>query len=154
MLPKLICCFTKLHSVVESTAQPSLPLHESDREELSSSLSELPLESQVEELSRRYVLPFSMLGLLCPASGRGGASAQSALSQGSGFQCSFPRTEMTVLNLLWSSPAHREVFPFVSLQAWLPGGWEHKSEGCSEGDCDSQRGWFLTAPRHSGGSEG
>ncbi|XP_018764669.3 coiled-coil domain-containing protein 13 [Serinus canaria] len=34
-------------------AQPSLPLHESDREELSSSLSELPLESQVEELSRR-----------------------------------------------------------------------------------------------------
>ncbi|XP_030798960.1 coiled-coil domain-containing protein 13 [Geospiza fortis] len=34
-------------------AQPSLPLHVSDREELSASLSELPLESQVEELSRR-----------------------------------------------------------------------------------------------------
>ncbi|XP_059694380.1 coiled-coil domain-containing protein 13 [Haemorhous mexicanus] len=37
----------------EPSAQPSLPLHESDREELSSSLSELPLESPVEELSRR-----------------------------------------------------------------------------------------------------
>ncbi|XP_068032115.1 LOW QUALITY PROTEIN: coiled-coil domain-containing protein 13 [Anomalospiza imberbis] len=34
-------------------AQPSLPLHVSAREELSASLSELPLESQLEELSRR-----------------------------------------------------------------------------------------------------
>ncbi|XP_074397097.1 coiled-coil domain-containing protein 13 isoform X1 [Zonotrichia albicollis] len=33
--------------------QASLPLHVSDREELSAALSELPLESQLEELSRR-----------------------------------------------------------------------------------------------------
>ncbi|KAL9870515.1 LOW QUALITY PROTEIN: coiled-coil domain-containing protein 13-like [Geothlypis trichas] len=34
-------------------AQPSLPLHVSDREELSAALAQLPLECQVEELSRR-----------------------------------------------------------------------------------------------------
>lgn len=86
--------------MIEPAAQPSLPLHVSDREELSAALAELPLECQVEELSRRCVLPFSMLGSLCPASGRGGASAHFALSQGSGFQCFVPRTQVTVLNLL------------------------------------------------------
>uniref|UniRef100_A0A8C3TXX4 Coiled-coil domain-containing protein 13 n=1 Tax=Catharus ustulatus TaxID=91951 RepID=A0A8C3TXX4_CATUS len=77
-------------------AQPSLPSCVGDREELPAALPELPLESQVEELSIGYVLPFSMLGLLFPSSGRGGAGAQSALSQGShkittapGFHCLF-----------------------------------------------------------------
>lgn len=135
--------------VVESTAQPSLPSCVSDRKELPADLSKLPLESQVEELSIRYVLPFSMLGLLFPSSGRGVAGAQSALSQcfhkittPPGFQCLFPRTEVTVLNLFSSSPAHREVFFFCFL-AGLGSSWMRtKAEGCSGGDCEKERGRF------------
>lgn len=55
----------KLHFVMKSTGQAShsrLTLNMSDRKELSAAqLSRLPLESQVEELSTRYVLPSSTL---------------------------------------------------------------------------------------------
>lgn len=90
--------------MIESPGLSGLPLHVSDRKELSAALSKLPLESQVEELITRCVLPFSVLGLPFPASGRGGTSAQPALSHGChkittdpGFQRFFPRTEATVL---------------------------------------------------------
>ncbi|XP_048166627.1 coiled-coil domain-containing protein 13 isoform X2 [Corvus hawaiiensis] len=87
-----------------TTGLSGLPLHVSDRNELSAALSKLPLEFQVKELITRYFLPFSMLGLLFPTSGRGETTAHSALSHGCheitaapGFQCFFPRTEATVL---------------------------------------------------------
>lgn len=83
--------------MTEPTAQPSPPLCVSESEELPAALAQQLLGPQVGELILRYVLPFPMLGSLFPASGRGGASAQSALSQGSpkitsapGFQCFFP----------------------------------------------------------------
>ncbi|XP_041899938.1 coiled-coil domain-containing protein 13 isoform X2 [Corvus kubaryi] len=87
-----------------TTGLSGLPLYVSDRNELSAALSKLPLEFQVKELITRYFLPFSMLGLLFPTSGRGETTAHSALSHGChkitaapGFQCFFPRTEATVL---------------------------------------------------------
>ncbi|KAM4791452.1 coiled-coil domain-containing protein 13 isoform 4-T6 [Cyanocitta cristata] len=87
-----------------TTGLSGLPLHVSDRNELSAALSKLPLKFQVKELVTRYFLPFSMLGLLFPTSGRGETTAHSALSHGChkitaapGFQCFFPRTEATVL---------------------------------------------------------
>ncbi|XP_031989894.1 coiled-coil domain-containing protein 13 isoform X3 [Corvus moneduloides] len=87
-----------------TTGLSGLPLRVSDRNELCAALSKLPLEFQVKELITRYFLPFSMLGLLFPTSGRGETTAHSALSHGChkitaapGFQCFFPRTEATVL---------------------------------------------------------
>uniref|UniRef100_A0A8C0UHZ8 Coiled-coil domain containing 13 n=1 Tax=Cyanistes caeruleus TaxID=156563 RepID=A0A8C0UHZ8_CYACU len=109
-------------------AQPSLPLHEGDREELPAALSKLSLESQVEELSTRFVLPLSMPGLFFPPSGRGGTSAQ-PFSQGShkitaapGFQCFFPGAEVTVLNLLLKLPSSQGSFSFCFL-AGLGSSW-------------------------------
>lgn len=110
-----MCCqswfvvLLKLHSVIKSTAQSSNTLHVGDGEQLPAAMS--TLEMKVKELSKRYVLPFSMLGLLFPSSVRGETRAQSAPSHGShkitaapGFRCFSPRTEATVVNLLWSSP--------------------------------------------------
>lgn len=155
MLPKLICCFTKtpLCDWTCSPAQPP-PACEWQRGALCSPGWAAPGVSG-GGAEQEVCAPFLHAGITLSCLGERRSKCSLCSFSGLWVSVFCPQNTGDCSQFALKLPSSQGgFFPFVSLQAWLPDGWEQKSEGCSEGECDSQRGGFLTASSHSRGSEG